>query len=60
MSLGDDHGAAEEDVRVAEERVLDGREDERVELDGWEGKRRPKRFKLRKIEIKFVTRKTKT
>ena len=60
MSLGDDHGAAEEDVRVADERIFDGREDERVELDGWEGKRRRTRFKMRKIEIKFVTRKTKT
>ena len=34
MSEGDGDGAAEEDVRVADERVLDGREDERVELEG--------------------------
>ena len=60
MSEGDGDGAAEEDVRVADGRVGDGREDERVELDGWEGKRRRTRFKMRKIEIKFVTRKTKT
>ena len=34
MSEGDGDGAAEEDVRVADGRVGDGREDERVELEG--------------------------
>ena len=34
MSEGDGDGAAEEDVRVADGRVGDGRQDERVELHG--------------------------